>query len=158
MHNHIIETICGVIVLFVATLFAIIAYDIGKVNVMKGEYYTITASFERADGIDIGSPVKVGGVNIGRVAKTRLDSNTYRAVVEIFIDKNIKLPADSSAEITSSGFLGDKYVIIIPGSESSMLANNGEIMLTQSSVSLEGMLAKFIFSAQKGQAAQAEHK
>lgn len=158
MHNNIIETICGVIVLLVAALFASMAYDIGRVKVVKGEYYSITAGFERVDGIEVGSAVKVGGVTIGRVAKASLDEHNYRAVLQFFINKNIKLPTDSTAEITSSGFLSDKYVAIIPGGETAMLGDNDAITFTQSSVSLESLLAKFVFSAQKGQNAAVEAK
>jgi phospholipid/cholesterol/gamma-HCH transport system substrate-binding protein len=146
MNNNIIEAIAGIIVLFVAALFIVIAYDASKITVMDDPYYMIKANFERIDGIDTGSVIKLGGVDIGRVASTKLDQTTYRAVVEMFISKSIKLPADSSAEITSSGFLGDKYISITPGAEENMLEENQEISLTQSSISLEALLGKFIFS------------
>jgi phospholipid/cholesterol/gamma-HCH transport system substrate-binding protein len=146
MNNNIIEAIAGIIVLFVATLFIVIAYDASKITIMDDPYYRIKANFERIDGIEAGSVVKLGGVEIGKVASTKLDQASYRAVVEMFISQNVKLPADSSAEITSSGFLGDKYISITPGADDNMLAENQEISLTQSSISLEGLLGKFIFS------------
>ena len=58
----------------------------------------------------------------------------------------LQLPKDSSAEITSDGLLGGKYVSLSPGGDSAMLKPGQTITITQSSVSLEQLLGKFIFS------------
>jgi phospholipid/cholesterol/gamma-HCH transport system substrate-binding protein len=62
------------------------------------------------------------------------------------VQNDIKLPTDSSAEITSDGLLGGKYLSVAPGGAEKMLADNGAITITQGSVSLEQLLGKFIFS------------
>ncbi|MGE3714735.1 MAG: outer membrane lipid asymmetry maintenance protein MlaD, partial [Alphaproteobacteria bacterium] len=53
---------------------------------------------------------------------------------------------DSSASIVSSGLLGDKYIQITPGGEDAMLSDGGKLNFTQSSVNLEELIGKFMFS------------
>ena len=59
---------------------------------------------------------------------------------------DIKLPKDSAAIITSESLLGGKYLSLQPGGDETMLQPGQTITITQSSVSLEELLGKFIFS------------
>ena len=67
-------------------------------------------------------------------------------MVTLNLQDNIKLPKDSSAEVTSDGLLGGKFLSLTPGGDSTMLPPGGTITITQSSISLEQLLGKFIFS------------
>ncbi len=58
----------------------------------------------------------------------------------------MRLPRDTSAEITSEGLLGGRFVALVPGGEDRLLADGGRITETQGSVSLESLLGRFIFS------------
>jgi phospholipid/cholesterol/gamma-HCH transport system substrate-binding protein len=60
---------------------------------------------------------------------------------------DIHLPKDSSAEVTSESLLGGKFLNLSPGGDTTDLPPGGTITITQSSVSLEQLLGKFIFSA-----------
>ena len=62
------------------------------------------------------------------------------------VEAGLRLPEDTSAEITSEGLLGGKYISLVPGGSEKMLGNGGRITETQGSVSLESLLGKFIFS------------
>ena len=57
----------------------------------------------------------------------------------------MKLPLDSSAKISSEGLLGSKFLSISPGGDEESIKDGGEILFTQSSVSFEDLLGKFIF-------------
>ena len=48
--------------------------------------------------------------------------------------------------MTSDGLLGGKFLSLSPGGDTTMLKPGGAITITQSSVSLEQLLGKFIFS------------
>ena len=67
----------------------------------------------------------------------------------------IELPSDSSAAIVSSGLLGGKYLSLVPGGDDRLLKDGDEITLTQSSVNLEDLIGRYIFSGQAGRAARA---
>lgn len=144
MANNAIETVMGAVVLAVAGGFLYFAYDTSSVKSVDG--YAITADFTNITGIGIGSDVRIGGIKIGVVEKLTLDPQSYQAQAHLRIDENVTLPADSSAAVQSSGLLGDKFVAIEPGGDEKNLADGGTITFTQSSVSLEEMIGKFVFS------------
>jgi phospholipid/cholesterol/gamma-HCH transport system substrate-binding protein len=62
------------------------------------------------------------------------------------VQSGLRLPSDTSAEVTSEGLLGGKYVSLVPGGSDRFLAEGGRITETQGSVSLESLLGRFIFS------------
>ena len=62
------------------------------------------------------------------------------------VDSGLQLPDDTSAEVTSEGLLGGRYVSLVPGGSEKSLADGGRITQTQGSVSLESLLGRFIFS------------
>lgn len=147
MNKNIIETVVGFIVIAIAVGFIIIAYQSGNIDARKLDGYNILAQFDRADGIGIGADVRLSGLKIGSVTKMIINPKNYDAEVTLKIDKNYKIPQDSSAEIIGNGLLGDKYVAIVPGAESVYLSNNQKIEFTQSSISLESLIGKFIFGS-----------
>ena len=152
MGGNLVETMIGAVVLVVAGVFLVFAYGRADVGAIAG--YEVFAKFERVDGLSAGSDVRMSGIKIGTVIEQTLDSADYLAVVRLSIDPNIKLPEDSSAEIVSDGLLGTKYMSLVPGGADEIIDAGGEIRFTQSSVSLEQLIGKFMFSGDdKGEAA-----
>jgi phospholipid/cholesterol/gamma-HCH transport system substrate-binding protein len=150
-----IETIVGLGVMALCMLLLLIVYKDGLLGSSK-TYYTLNTTFERADGINLGSDVSISGVKIGEVKQKRIDPNNYNAIITITIEKGLKLPIDTSAEITSASLLGDKYISIVPGAEKDILKDGDTIEFTQSSINIEGLITKFFFGldAPKGDSGQ----
>lgn len=142
--KNLLETLMGAIVLVVAAAFLVFAYEGSQLHVEEG--YTVSAKFSNATGIALGSDVRVGGIKVGVVSNLSLDTQTYEAVVKMQIRQNTQMPLDSSASISSSGLLGEKFVSLTPGADEKMLVEGGKIQFTQSSVSLEELIGKFMFS------------
>ncbi len=109
--------------------------------------YTLVARFDRIDGLNPGADVRIGGVKVGTVVDERIDPKTFQAEVTLTVRDDMRLPRDTSAEVTSESLLGGKFLNLTPGGDTALLAPGGTITLTQSSVSLEQLLGKFIFSA-----------
>lgn len=144
MQKNIIETLMGAIVLVVAGLFFVFAYNGSGMRIESG--YIVNANFTNASGIALGSDVRIGGVKVGTVTNLSLDANSYQAVISMQIRSATKIPKDSSAAVVSSGLLGEKYIQITPGGDENMLANGDKIEFTQSAINLEEMIGKFMFS------------
>ena len=144
MSNNAIETVMGAVVLAVAGGFLYFAYSNGNVRPVEG--YALTADFSNVAGINAGSDVRVGGIKVGVIEKLDLDPKTYQAVATMRVDDAVKLPKDSSAAIESSGLLGDKFVTLQPGGDEAMMNDGDRITITQSSVSIEELIGKFVFS------------
>jgi phospholipid/cholesterol/gamma-HCH transport system substrate-binding protein len=147
MKNNLFEVIVGTFVLACAVYFFFFSFN--KSGISTSATYQISAIFNSIDGVSSGSDVKIAGVKIGSIAGEKIDPITYRAILSLDINKNIKIPSDSSAKILSSGLLGGKYIGIEIGAEEEMLEEGGKIQFTQSGVNFEELLGKFIFSSKK---------
>jgi phospholipid/cholesterol/gamma-HCH transport system substrate-binding protein len=116
--------------------------------------YSIIASFDNIGGLKVKSPVKMGGVRIGRVANIIFDNENYEAVVTMQIESEYnKIPTDTSASILTAGLLGEQYIGLEAGAEEEYLTENTKIEsgLTQSAVILEQLIGKFLYnSAENG--------
>ena len=89
------------------------------------------------------------GVIVGVVTDQRIDPKTFLAVVTFDVNSDLSLPQDTSAEIASEGLLGGKYIALVPGGSDETINPGGEIIYTQSSVSLESLIGKMIYSDKK---------
>jgi phospholipid/cholesterol/gamma-HCH transport system substrate-binding protein len=138
------ELLAGAVVLAVAVGF--LGYAVANTGRTTSSGITLNASFERIDGIGPGSDVRLAGVKVGRISSTSIDPKTFQAQVAFTVDASIRLPADSSAEIASDGLLGGKVLSLVPGGADKTLLDGGRLQITQSAVSLEQLLGKFIFN------------
>jgi phospholipid/cholesterol/gamma-HCH transport system substrate-binding protein len=143
--RSIAEVGTGAVVLAAAAIFLVYAVMHGG-RTPQTSGIALTAEFDRIDGLNDGADVRIGGVKVGSVTNLRIDPRTFQAVVALRVRSDIQLPADSSAEVTSEGLLGGKYISIVPGGGDRMLGDGGRITETQGSVSLESLLGRFIFS------------
>ncbi|MBV9785259.1 MAG: outer membrane lipid asymmetry maintenance protein MlaD [Acidisphaera sp.] len=138
------EIATGAVVLLIAAGF--LGYAVAHTGRSTVSGYTLSARFDHIDGLAVGSDVRLAGVKVGIVDATSIDPATYQAVVTMDLENRVKLPKDSSAEVTSDGLLGGKYLALSPGGDEQMIPAGGQITITQGSVSLEQLLGKFIFS------------
>lgn len=146
MNRNVIEILIGFLVIAIAVGFLIYTYKVADVKKL-GSCYEVKAKFDQVEGVIVGSDAMISGIKVGTVTGLTLYPQTYSAIMIIGIGDNVKLPVDSSARIVSSGLLGGKYVDLQPGADDQMLKNDDTIQYTQSSINLESLLGKFIFSA-----------
>ncbi len=140
------EVATGGIVLVIAAAFLVYAVLHSGRGSANADGMTLTARFDKIDGISNGADVRIAGVKIGSVTDSRIDPQSFGAVLTMRVDRSLRLPDDTSAEITSEGLLGGKYVSLVPGGSEKFLADGSRITETQGSVSLESLLGRFIFS------------
>ena len=137
------ELIAGAVVLVIALGF--LGYAVAHTGRGSVSGYRLSAKFDKIDGLAAGADVRLAGVKVGSITHTHVDPKTYRAVVDMMVAPDVKLPKDSSAQISTDGLLGGKVIALVPGGDDKMLADGGEITITQSAASLEDLLGKFIF-------------
>ena len=139
------EIVTGACVLAVAAGF--LAFAVLHSGRSASAGYPLTARFDHIDGLNPGSDVRIAGVRVGSITALRIDPKTFLAEVTLSVREDIRLPKDTSAEVTSESFLGGKFLNLTPGGDPAVLPAGGTITITQSSISLEQLLGKFIFSA-----------
>lgn len=151
MQSRTLEIWVGIFVVLGAAALLMLAMKVSNLSDLYAEKgYIVTAKFQNVGGLKAKSPVKMGGVRIGRVADIHFDDSTFRAIVTMRIDNHYrKIPTDTSASIFTAGLLGEQYIGLEPGGEESYLQDKGEIMpgLTQSAVILEQLIGQFLYKA-----------
>lgn len=148
------ETLVGAVVLLAAAGF--LAYALGAAGRGGGPGgYEVTARFGQVGGLTPGADVRVAGVKVGTVADLTLDPKTYLAVTRLALDGDVKLPADSTAKITSDGLLGGSHVAIAPGGSTEDLKPGGQFENVQGAVDLFSLIGQVIRPQGGGQNASA---
>lgn len=148
MSNSVAETLVGAVVLALAGGFLVYGANTAELSLRGG--YDVVAKFRKAEGLNVGSDVRIAGVKVGTVSDMVLDLQSYMATVSLNIDSQVKLPDDSSAKITAASLLGDNFVAIEPGASEYMLEPGDEIQFTQSSFSIGDVIGRFIHGAAGG--------
>ncbi len=89
----------------------------------RGDRMIVTARFASAAGLDRKAAVRVAGVRIGKVESIGLDGS--EALLTLSLDSSVRLHQGATAQVTSLGMLGDKYIEILPGDPTLPLLPNG---------------------------------
>lgn len=115
--------------------------------------YRIYANFDNIGGLKNHSPVKIGGVVVGRVADITLDTKNYSPRVAIDIQQRYdQIPDTSSLAVRTSGLLGEQYLALNVGFEdpemgTRILKEGGTIQDTKSALVLEDLIGQFLYKS-----------
>jgi phospholipid/cholesterol/gamma-HCH transport system substrate-binding protein len=137
------EALVGLLVVLLAVWFVNFAWARTGGGTKAGAIH-VTAIFPNASGVNAGTDVRVSGLKVGSVLGLKLDPQTYQVKVEIALDPDVKLPADSSASVTSEGLLGSTFVAFTPGGAATLLKAGDTITDTQGSMDLMALIGQFI--------------
>jgi phospholipid/cholesterol/gamma-HCH transport system substrate-binding protein len=91
-----------------------------------GSYTKYQTVLDDATGIVEKTPIKVAGINAGRIKSIRLQGN--KALVEFEMKDDIKVTENSRLNIKSVGFLGDKYLDIDLGDSNAKALEEGALI------------------------------
>ncbi len=143
MNKKPVETIMGIVVLAVATLFMLFAYKVSDLQMVKG--YEINARFLKVGGLNTGADVRINGVKVGTVVSQKINPTDYMVDVKLSLAPSISLPVDSIITIAGDGLMGDKFVKIEPGKSEEKITPNATAENTKDAKSLEDMVGEIIF-------------
>ncbi len=126
-------------------LAGIVVFVMGKERNLFDQQNVYTGAFENVDGLQLDSPVRLGGLQVGRVVNISFapDLGDKRIVVtmEIVAKFGERIRADSVARVTGRGVLGDKAIDISFGSPNeAIVPHDGEIQ-TGTSGDISALLA-----------------
>ncbi|WGF86961.1 outer membrane lipid asymmetry maintenance protein MlaD [Marinivivus vitaminiproducens] len=154
MSRNLLETVLGAVVLVAAAAFLVFAYERSGIGRGTGGY-ELVAQFDAIDGLDVGAPVRISGIQVGQVTAADLNRDTFRARITFTVADGIEIPSDSTASIASTSLLGGKYLAVSPGGDVQILSAGGEITYTQPSINIERLIGQYVFGG-GGQAGGAQ--
>lgn len=144
MTRNATEILVGTVVLLAAAMFLWYAANVSGDGTGSGGAFEYSASFRSAEGVSVGTDVRMAGVKVGTVTGLVLDPQTFRAKANFTVVDNVELPDDSAVIISSEGLLGGSFVELLPGGSPFALEPGDEIVDTQGAVSLIQLLLKFV--------------
>ncbi len=140
-----LEMTVGVFMLIGMLCLGYISIKLGKMEIMGGNYYAVSAEFDSVSGLKPGARVEVAGVEVGKVDRISLEPKSGdRAVAFLKIKTGVNITDDVIAAVRTSGIIGDKFIMLKPGGSDKFLANNSKIRETESAIDIEELVSKFI--------------
>ena len=111
------------------------------INFSKGtnpltKIYTIHLTTKNVDGLVRNAVVMMAGVPVGRISAIHLNTDNYIVTLDAKIKAEYQIRADAKFFIETAGFLGDKYIGVIPGENKLPPLENGATVVCQESFDL----------------------
>lgn len=147
MRKYSMETTVGLFVLLGLACVGYMTIKLGNVSFLGDDRYTVYARFTSVAGLKVNNPVNMFGMDIGRVEDFKMDQERQVAIVELRIDKDIKIYDDAIASIKTSGLMGDSYVSIDPGGGGEVLKSGEVIIDTQPPIDIGSLISKYAFGS-----------
>lgn len=120
MRNHNLGV--GIFVIFGTALFALALFLIGNQHSVFAKQMELFTEFKNLNGLQKGAKVQVGGFDAGEVTDVTIPkspSEGFRLKLRLNGQVRALIRTDSVATIATEGVVGDKVLIILPGSSTS---------------------------------------
>ena len=127
----------GIFVFASLIILGVVIFLIGDERRLFETHADLKTTFQDVQGLSRGSPVRMGGVDIGRVTSLGFGDNatddTIFVHMTIVEEEARRIRKDSVAKVEGKGFLGDKMIVITVGSPSSPVVTEGEVIRSEES-------------------------
>ena len=130
--KHTGDVMLGAVILAALGLLAYMAIAVGGLKFGKGIH--VTAEFANATGLVKEGAVMIAGVNVGSVDSLAVRHD--KAVVKLRLRADAQIRQDVKAAIRAKSLLGEKYVELLPQSETAPLIADGAT-ITDTAVPVE---------------------
>jgi phospholipid/cholesterol/gamma-HCH transport system substrate-binding protein len=142
----------GMFVVVGILLFIVIIYVIGINRNLFGSNFILNSQFKNVSGLKVGSNVRLSGINIGTVSKIEFITDSLvlvRLLIKDEVQQYIKI--DALTSIGSDGLVGDKVLIIEPGSSSKSVVKDNGIIASNSTIEIEDVMKSIKKSAENAE-------
>lgn len=96
--------------------------------------YRLTATFDDVTGLLEGDVVKISGAPVGQVKGIKVERG--KAVVEMAVDRDVRIPDDSTAAVRWRNVMGQRVIYLEPGRSTARLDDGDRVPRTRSVVDL----------------------
>ncbi len=132
--------------LFVAgglALFVLAIFIIGKQKNLFNPVFKLTSTFSNVSGLQVGNNIRFSGINVGTVDNIIIiNDTTVRVDLTIKRDVWQFIKSDCKVTLGSDGLIGDKLIIINPGSVDAPLAKEGQRLESIQTIEKSAIMAR----------------
>ena len=135
------KTKTGVFVAISMLLLLALIFLIGKQKNLFSSTFLVRANFKNIAGTKEGNYVRFAGINIGTVETINIINDTT-VQLALSIEKKIQpyIKSDALASIGSDGLMGDKLILIAPGSDSAGVVKNGGMLRSANPLNVDKIM------------------
>jgi phospholipid/cholesterol/gamma-HCH transport system substrate-binding protein len=134
----------GIFISIGIALFFAGIYFMGVKQQMFTRTFHISAVFNDVSGIQVGNNVRFSGVNIGTIENIKIISKTsVRITMTIDESERKFITKDAEADITTEGLMGNKILIINPGTSESKEIENNDVIAAAEPIKIDDILKQF---------------
>jgi len=131
----------GIFISIGIAVFIIGIYFIGEGQQLFRSTFRISGVFKDVAGLQVGNNVRFAGINVGTVDNISIVSDSS-VRVEILIDESTRkfIKKDAVASIGSEGLMGNKILIITPGTGGEMEIEDNDIIQASLPINMDDIL------------------
>ena len=135
------KTKTGIFVVISILLLLGLIFFIGKQKNLFSSTFIVYADFNNIGGTKEGNFVRFAGINIGTVETINIINDTTVRLA-LSIEKKIQpyIKTDAMVTIGSDGLMGDKLILIAPGSDSTLAVKNGGKLLSTNPLNVDKLM------------------
>lgn len=163
MNSKKVEISVGLFLIFAFLSLLFISLKVADISTLSSpKTYRVYAVFDNIGGLKARSPIKIGGVVIGRIGDITLDEKTFLPKVALDIDEAFQnIPETSSLSIRTSGLLGEQFIAVAIGFEDEemgvgVLKPGDTIQDTKPAMVLEDLIGQFLYKSDTSSAPQTQ--
>ena len=127
-------TLCGL------ALLAVMLIGLSGVTMFGPSQYTIYVTFPEVIGLNPAAEVRFAGVLAGKV--NRVETEGMHVLITMSVNNDIRIPHASKITVSSSGFLGEKYINILPARDTGVYLDPDDRVAGTPEESMETVMAK----------------
>jgi len=131
----------GIFISLGITVFILAIYFIGEKQQLFRSTFRLSGVFRDVGGLQAGNNVRLSGINVGTIDNVSIISDTSVRVV-ILIDESTRkfIRKDAVASIGSEGLMGNKVLIINPGTGGKKIIEENDTIATAQPIEIDEIL------------------
>ncbi|MFL5727867.1 MAG: MlaD family protein [Cytophagaceae bacterium] len=143
MKNKSNKASLGIFVSVAMALLIVGIYFIGKKQQLFSQTFQLCGIFKDISGLQVGNNVRFSGINVGVVDNIEIITDTT-VRVDFVMDEKVRkfIKKDARAIIGSDGLMGNKIMIILPGSMGQKEIQHNDSIATSVPINMDDILLK----------------
>ncbi|MBE0572965.1 MAG: MCE family protein [Ignavibacteriaceae bacterium] len=131
----------GIFVSLGILIFILAIYFIGEKQQLFRSTFRLSGVFKDVAGLQVGNNVRLSGINVGTIDNVSIISDTSVRVI-ILVDEHTRkfIKKDAVASIGSEGLMGNKALIISPGTGGKKIIENDDVIATSQPTNIDDIL------------------
>lgn len=133
----------GIFVTISIALLIVCIYVIGQKQQLFNSTFHLSCVFKDISGLQVGNNVRFSGINVGIVEDIQqMTDSTVMIQMKIDEDTRKFIKKNANATIGSDGLMGNKIVLIAPGTANNQPLADNDMIKTVQPVSMDDILIK----------------